>query len=93
MKKTVLAAVLALLTVVFAVQNAETVPVSFLFWHLRCSMALLLVIMLVSGILAGLLLSGAALRRKSTALKAAEKQITRMERRMGEQGAGKSTPK
>jgi uncharacterized integral membrane protein len=93
MKKTVLAAVLALFIVVFAVQNAGTVPVNFLFWHVRCSMALLLIVMLVAGILAGLLISGASLRKKSSALKAAEKQIARMERRMSEQGSGKTIPK
>jgi len=85
MKKTVLASVSALAVVIFSVQNAANVNVSFLFWHFRCSMALLIIIMLVAGITAGILVSGSALRKKSSALKSAEKRLNRLERKMAEQ--------
>ena len=87
MKQTVLAAVVALAIVIFAVQNAGAVNVSFLFWEIRCSMALLLIIMMIAGILGGLMVSGATLRKKNSALKIADKRIAKLERRMSDQAA------
>jgi uncharacterized integral membrane protein len=61
----VLALVLALLVTVFAVQNNATIDVSFLFWGVAGSLALVLMITLSLGILIGvlLMLPGAVRRR------------------------------
>jgi uncharacterized integral membrane protein len=61
----VLALVLALLVTVFAVQNNATIDVSFLFWGVAGSLALVLMITLSLGILIGvlLMLPGAVSRR------------------------------
>lgn len=44
---------LLLLTVIFTVQNAAVVPVSFLFWKLEISRALLIFFVLITGIIIG----------------------------------------
>jgi len=61
----VLALLLALLVTVFAVQNNATIDVSFLFWGVAGSLALVLMITLSLGILIGvlLMLPGAVRRR------------------------------
>jgi uncharacterized integral membrane protein len=61
----VLALLLALLVTVFAVQNNANIDVSFLFWGVAGSLALVLMITLSLGILIGvlLMLPGAVRRR------------------------------
>jgi uncharacterized integral membrane protein len=61
----VLALLLALLVTVFAVQNNAVIDVSFLFWGVAGSLALVLMITLTLGILIGvlLMLPGAVRRR------------------------------
>ncbi len=51
-----------LLTVVFAIQNSDVVKVRFLFWSISSSLALLIVILLSLGLLAGWLLGSLARR-------------------------------
>lgn len=49
---------------VFSVQNAAPVAVSFLFWHFEASLAVVIVLALLTGIVAGMaLLSMLRLRR------------------------------
>ena len=50
------ALILALLVTVFAVQNNQTITISFLFWSIEGSLALVLMITLVLGIVIGVLL-------------------------------------
>jgi uncharacterized integral membrane protein len=50
------ALILALLVTVFAVQNNQPTPISFLFWSIEGSLALVLMITLVLGIVIGVLL-------------------------------------
>ena len=50
------ALILALLVTVFAVQNNQPTPISFLFWGIEGSLALVLMITLVLGIVIGVLL-------------------------------------
>jgi uncharacterized integral membrane protein len=89
MKQTAIAAVFALAIVVFAIQNADNVDVHFLFWNARCSMALLLVVVMIIGIIAGMLVTATGLRKRNAALRVAEKRIAKLERRMAEKRANK----
>lgn len=64
--------ILSIVALVFALQNTQSVHMAFLFWHLNGSLALLLIIFFVVGILAGILMmlpgriqSGLAITRKS----------------------------
>ncbi len=52
----VVALVLALLVTVFAVQNNQPITISFLFWSIEGSLALVLMVTLVLGIVIGVLL-------------------------------------
>lgn len=52
----VVALILALLVTVFAVQNNQPITISFLFWSIDGSLALVLMITLVLGIVIGVLL-------------------------------------
>jgi len=52
----VVALVLALLVTVFAVQNNQPITISFLFWSINGSLALVLMVTLVLGIVIGVLL-------------------------------------
>lgn len=61
----ILTVVLAALVVVFVLQNTAVVEIRFLFWTVAMSRALLIVVMLVSGMALNWLLHGYfALRRK-----------------------------
>ena len=51
-----IALILALLVTVFAVQNNQAITISFLFWSIEGSLALVLMITLVLGIVIGVLL-------------------------------------
>ena len=55
----ILTAVLVLLVVVFAFQNAQVVEVRFLFWGLALPRSLLILVVLVVGLAAGWFLRGA----------------------------------
>jgi uncharacterized integral membrane protein len=52
----VVALILALLVTVFAVQNNQPITISFLFWSIDGSLALVLMVTLVMGIVIGVLL-------------------------------------
>ena len=47
----------AVMAVIFAVQNVEVVPISFLLWHTEGSLALALLLALVTGVVIGLLVT------------------------------------
>lgn len=51
-------AILAGLAVIFLIQNLTVVEVSFLFWSVQLSSAILMLLMLVIGLLLGWLLHG-----------------------------------
>lgn len=57
MKQLIIAALLILIVVAFAVQNAAEMTIHFMVWELNMSMALVLVITLLLGILMGILVS------------------------------------
>lgn len=45
---------LLILVVLFTLQNTETVPISFLFWELRISRVLMILMIFVVGVLVGI---------------------------------------
>lgn len=53
MKQPVLTIIVAVVAVLFAIQNAAEVDVRFLLWQTSISKALLIVIMLLAGMIAG----------------------------------------
>ncbi|MFD0834901.1 lipopolysaccharide assembly protein LapA domain-containing protein [Mariniflexile aquimaris] len=60
--KTILALVFAAIIVVFSIQNARVIEISFLFWKLAASTVLVILGSFIIGILVGVLLS---LKRKT----------------------------
>jgi uncharacterized integral membrane protein len=74
-----LALLIAITLVLFAVQNAAVVTVSFLTFHLEGSLAFILVIVFASGFLAGILISLPSLLRKGAALREQKKKVKRLE--------------
>jgi len=74
MIRLILGIVLGALTVVFAVQNPQTVSYEFLAWTLSAPRALVLIIVLAAGVLIGWLLS--ALTRATRNRDSAEKART-----------------
>lgn len=61
----ILALIVAIVAVIFALQNPTTVTISLLFWQFEGSMALMLLVALTVGVLISLLLSAPAVIRRS----------------------------
>ncbi len=53
MRQTLLLLLVAFITLLFALQNAEAMQLRFLFWSLTLSKALMIIIVLLTGILIG----------------------------------------
>lgn len=75
MKQLIVALVIALLAVVFALQNAAMVTVNLFFWDTSLSLALLIICLLIAGILVGLLLMSKTVWNKNSELKSLKKQL------------------
>ena len=71
--------VLIVLAVMFAVQNAEVVPVSVLFWDFRASLAIVVVISCVVGALVCAIAFLPALYQRSSALRALRRRQKELE--------------
>lgn len=82
MKQTIIGMIIALVAVVFALQNSHPVQVEFLTWTLNCSMALLLLIVLAIGITTGLLVMTPAILRKNSAISSGRKKISELEKQL-----------
>ena len=65
--KLIIGIILAGLAVVFIIQNASVIELRFLFWKLAMSGALLMILILSTGIVLGWLLRGIFGRRKKRA--------------------------
>jgi putative membrane protein len=76
----VVALLIAIAAVVFALQNAIPVTVALLAWKVESSLALLLLITLTLGVLLGLSLSMPAILRRSRAISRQKAKITELER-------------
>ena len=57
--------ILLLLVVIFTLQNTEQVNISFLFWHVTLSRALMIFLVLATGLLAGWILGTVQCRKNS----------------------------
>jgi uncharacterized integral membrane protein len=70
---------LIVLAVLFAVQNADVVPVSILFWEFRASLAIVVVISCVIGALACAIACLPALHQRSSALRTLQRRQKELE--------------
>ena len=84
MKQTIIGVIIALIAVVFAVQNSVTVQVKFLAWSLNCSMALLLIIVLITGMAVGMLILTPSMMKKNSTIKSGNKKIAELEKQLSE---------
>ncbi|MFI5217962.1 MAG: lipopolysaccharide assembly LapA domain-containing protein [Bacteroidia bacterium] len=84
MKQTIIGVTIAILAVIFALQNAVSVQIKFLAWSLNCSMALLLIIVLATGLAVGMLVLTPAMMRKNSTIKSGNKKIAELEKKLSE---------
>jgi len=79
---------LAVLTALFAIQNATVITVSYLVWRFEASLALVLILTLGIGILIGYLATLPSSWRKSSQLRRTQRRQADLENRVGARGAG-----
>jgi lipopolysaccharide assembly protein A len=79
----VLALLIAIAIVLFALQNSAVVTISFLSFHFSGSLALIVVVLFALGLLAGLLISLPSLLRKSSALREQKRKVKQLEESSG----------
>jgi uncharacterized integral membrane protein len=80
MRQLVTALAIALAAIVFALQNSGPVNVKFFFWEIAgTSLALVLIITLIIGLIAGILFQMNILLKKNSALAAQKKRIGELE--------------
>ncbi len=75
----IIALVIAIIAVIFALQNLATITVSFLFWSIHGSLALVLLVTLLVGVLISLLASLPQLVRHRWTASSRKKKITALE--------------
>jgi len=75
----------AVMAVIFAVQNVEVVPISFLLWQTEGSLALVLLLALVIGVVIGLLVSLPTRIKFSRQMSKRKKEIAGLEGTIREQ--------
>jgi len=75
----ILAIIVAILAVVFALQNAVPITVSFLTWRFESSLALVLLITLALGILMSLLVSVPSMIKRKRMISNQKKKIQELE--------------
>jgi len=75
----------AVMAVIFAVQNVEVVPISFLLWQTEGSLALVLLLALVIGVVIGLLVTLPTRIKYSRQLSKRKKEIAGLEGTIQEQ--------
>lgn len=74
-----LALLIAIALVLFAVQNAAIVPVSFLTFRFEGSLAFILVLVFAAGFLAGILMSVPSILRKGAAVREQKRKVRQLE--------------
>jgi putative membrane protein len=75
----VLALLIAIAIILFALQNSAIVKVSFLSLHYDGSLALILVVVFTLGLLVGILISIPSLLRKSSDLRVQKRKVKQLE--------------
>ena len=84
MKFTIIAVLIALLAVIFALQNAQTVMVKLYFWDLSASMALMMLITLLIGMASGMLVLFPNIYRKNSSIKSHSRKIKELEKQISD---------
>ncbi|MDA8240897.1 MAG: LapA family protein [Nitrospiraceae bacterium] len=74
-----LALLIAAVLVLFAVQNATVVTLSFLTFHFVGSLAFILVVVFAAGFLAGVLMSVPSILRKGSAVREQKRKVKQLE--------------
>jgi putative membrane protein len=74
-----LALLITIAFVLFAVQNAALVTVTFLTYHVEGSLAFILVLVFALGLLSGILVTVPSFWRKSSALREQRRKVRQME--------------
>jgi putative membrane protein len=75
----ILALLICIAIVLFAVQNAALVTVTFLTFHFAGSLAFILVVVLALGVLSGMLMTAPSFWRKSLVLREQRKKVKQLE--------------
>ncbi len=93
----ILALLIAIAIVVFALQNSSIITISFLAFHYNGSLALTLVVVFTLGLLAGILISIPSLWKKSSELREQKRRVKQLEketmiRRPGSSAGGQERP-
>ena len=83
----ILAFVIAILAVIFALQNSMTVTISFLAWEATGSLSLVLLITLAIGVVIGLLFLAPSTIRRSFTASSQRKRIGSLEKELDEHKA------
>ncbi|HAM50005.1 MAG TPA: hypothetical protein DCP92_04685 [Nitrospiraceae bacterium] len=78
----ILALLIAISFVLFALQNSAIITVSFLSLHYKGSLALILVVVFTSGLVSGILVSIPSLVRKSSIVREQRRRVRQLEERM-----------
>jgi uncharacterized integral membrane protein len=76
--------IIAVLAVLFAIQNNQQVTVSFLFWSFQASSALVIIISVLTGVLISLLVSTPALTRDKLRIRNLNKKAADLETQLGD---------
>lgn len=81
MRQLIIAILIALIAIIFALQNAETVNVNILFWELtNTSMALVLMITLIIGIISGLLFLAPGIYKRNKTIQEQKRRILELQK-------------
>jgi len=86
----IIAIIVAILAVVFALQNAVPITVSFLTWRFESSLALVLLIALALGILMSLLVSVPSVIKKIKLISSQKKKIQELENSLQRESGSKT---
>ncbi len=78
---------IAAVAVIFAVQNATIITISFLVWEFQGSLALILLVALATGALINFLASLPSRIKRQLAAKSQKKRITELEAKLAKQAA------
>ena len=80
MRQLITAIIIALAAVVFALQNAHPIQIKFAIWNLpQASLALVLLITLILGILVGLLFMTSSIYSRNKHISSLKKRVTELE--------------
>lgn len=81
----IISLIIAIIAVVFAVQNTETATISFLAWEGNLPLALVTILSLVAGVLIGILVSTPSIIRNKWAVRNQVKKIKDLEVKIEDQ--------